>query len=1219
MTRHLTIRMAWHDDNWNGKVCQEPEKNHYCVGTHSLLSDRLARKRNLEIEKKNAGKKLDALGDYLPPCYWTSNAFSNHTLNVWHDHPFTTYEKDHKIKEKLSGYSVFTWPFRLSFNHSKERSIRYGQYPPDLEERVEQFIDKFQSGETILFFYLNFDNPISADENKYVLVGCATLKQLNMGKHFEFDPAVLKKIRSRSKKMAHFPTLNWAINASYDFSNNGVLLPYKEYLEHVEENPENSDMLDEMKILIEEEDMIPNFKYVTADIDDDSCIYLLTKLRKSFSKIKEHAIVDKDWTKNQIVIIDKLLERAWKLRGVYPGLGNILDVVGEIPEEDFGNGEKIVKLVKENTTKNILEGVFSLITKGSDIPDYLEEYEGMISDIQINLSGESKKLLQKLSLFSFTQNQIKNIITKNPKNFKTEIDLNKVESNPYLLCENYSPGTPDLDEITVSDREIGTFTIDVGMFPNSKFLKRDIKLQDLKQNSPQRLRAVIINYLKILENKGDCYAPLHNIYEFIKDFPLFYREELDLPEDDLVLNKKYQTHFAEKLVTIENKHDHYFYLKEIYQAEKLIKNSISTLLERKDNSVKVADLDQFLDSQASILGLKIKNFPKEQFHEERKKLIQGALTKSLFVISGKPGSGKTQAIKKVIDAIKAKGENVTLIAPTGKASLRLKMATEDQGAKTIDRLIYSEGYADILNDFENFIIPKSRKEPIIQNLVIDESSMLDLKKLAVLFKMITNEKGDIWTKRVILVGDENQLPPIGYGKPFFDIIEYIKTNEKYRKANFVELRTNCRQQFDNEIIRVAEIFRSGNRYYEETLNEIVSGKFSSPGFSVHLWDDQEELFKKIEKRLNEITIESLKNQGIKLPSEKSDQLNLLFGLTNNGSVKGGSQSMTLDSFQILSPYRGNYFGTLGLNDKIKSTYRHQHPLESKMYGKQIPFTHSDKIISIANQYDWDPTSRRIDLVLSNGSIGIVNIINDPYPQRRFFFSDLQYPLEKLKEPDDYELAYAITIHKSQGSEFEHTFIVIPSKRSLLSRELLYTALTRSTRKVTLFLQNDKENSVLENARSRSDILPRLTSIFSSPEDSRKIYEPKPGVFVRSKVEYILFKELENKGVDFEYEKPHEFKTKNKKIVCKPDFTIKIGKEEFYLEHLGMLDTQEYYENWKQRKELYEENNLGDKLITTDDLNGIKEEKIVKLVDDLMNKMLKKTKESKFSLHHYNLY
>ena len=432
-------------------------------------------------------------------------------------------------------------------------------------------------------------------------------------------------------------------------------------------------------------------------------------------------------------------------------------------------------------------------------------------------------------------------------------------------------------------------------------------------------------------------------------------------------------------------------------------------------------------------------------------------------------------------------------------------------------------------------------------LLHQSTSMLDLKKFAVLLKMLYDKKNNMeFTKRIILVGDENQLPPIGYGRPFFDIIEFLKSDKKYSNENYVRLETNCRQKFDDNILEIIDLFAGKKRYYEERISEISSGTFSSPGFDVQLWDNATELRQKINTRLEDI----VKSSGGKTPKEKSSQLNLLFGLNEDGSVQSDYQfekTMNLDRWQLITPYRGGYFGTLGLNDYIKSEYRERHSLEDKIWIAN-PFTHSDKIICIKNQYVWDRANHVSELKLSNGSMGLVNLKEQPYPHRKFYFSDLtEGGLDYLpgSNDDDYELAYGITIHKSQGSEFEHTFVVLPKKRALLTRELIYTALSRSTDKVTLFLQKTSDNSILEQAMHKSAILPRETSIFEEPQEDRKlIYEPRKGVYVRSKIEYMLFKELEQSGINFEYEKSLKVKklVNDDFIEIKPDFTIKLGKK-----------------------------------------------------------------------------
>jgi exodeoxyribonuclease V alpha subunit len=151
---HLTVRMAWHDNNWNGCVCQNPAENPYCVGTHSLLSGRLERDRNLKTEEACAGKGISKLtAEQMPPCFWSINAFGSTEGPIEHKHPFPWLKVPH-IQDSIKPYSVFTWPFKLSFNHADSRQKRFGNYPPDIEDRVDSFNKKFVPNKSILFFWL---------------------------------------------------------------------------------------------------------------------------------------------------------------------------------------------------------------------------------------------------------------------------------------------------------------------------------------------------------------------------------------------------------------------------------------------------------------------------------------------------------------------------------------------------------------------------------------------------------------------------------------------------------------------------------------------------------------------------------------------------------------------------------------------------------------------------------------------------------------------------------------------------------------------------------------------------------------------------------------------------------------------------------------------------------------------------------------------------------
>ena len=432
---HITVRMAWHDSNWNGHICQNPEANTYCVGTHSLLSGRIEKKRKLDFEKNNPGKPLAKLGtDEIPPCYWSANAFGKNSVNIAQRHAFTWIKEN--IPDTLKAYSIFTWPFKLSFVHTEENQVKHGNYWPDLEPRIENFIKKFIPGQSIIFFYLNYDNPVSADEMKYLLLGCSVMTDQPKTTYFPFTQEFLKDIRQPKFKngkkditMKNFPRINWAIQLSHN-PEQAVLLPYKEYIDYAEENPEDEEKLHEMKVIIEEPSLVRSFKYVAMDIDDDKCLYLLYKLRKSIKKIQEHnqLVVHSD-LKEEEKKIEKLIGKVWEKRGIYPCLNKVVDYFlgnRELSDELASN------LIGTTDEKNDLSAIFEKIIKGK-VPKELKENESDLVDlVEKRVFKKNCKSLLKLGLFNLTQYQIDKII--NDDNL-----LSGLDANPYILYEDYEP------------------------------------------------------------------------------------------------------------------------------------------------------------------------------------------------------------------------------------------------------------------------------------------------------------------------------------------------------------------------------------------------------------------------------------------------------------------------------------------------------------------------------------------------------------------------------------------------------------------------------------------------------------------------------------------------------------------------------------------------------------------------------------------------------------
>lgn len=1237
--KHLTARLSWHDDKWNGNICRHPKENGSCTAPNSLLSERVARRKNSELEAEHAKEKIDKfLPEYIPPCFWSANAFSPNPAEVVFRHPFPNLEKE--VGDSLSEYSIYTWPFRLAFTHSKKEKKKHGRYHPELKERISHFFDKFEPDKTIVFFYLDYDNPVSADEHKYALVGCSKLAEIGDFDDFQFNQSELEEIRS-DEGMDNFPTVNWAIEVSHKWENTGIRLPYHEYLEYVEENPEEWEMLEEMRVLVDEEELTSRFKYVAEEVDSDQCLYLLYKLRRAIKKVQEHPVVE-DYSREE-ELIDDYIQEVWKRRGLYPGLPNVISLLINPDTEEVEKGEKIVSLVKKNLPpdEDVLDYILEIVRGGKETPDYLSQLERPIRKARRRIREYEPLLglLRKLCLFSLTKFQLKRILFPNesedvhPFGGKT-LAVEEIEDNPYLLCEEYTPITEEeekrneeLDRLDIRDEPISLFTIDIGMFPDEDYIESNMDLQDLMPTSPERMRAVIINYLRRIGDRGNCYASLDSVLQRIREHPLFYKQienENLLLRENQFKKKVAKEHFDERLDLVEKGDKTFFYLQEVKRAEEIVEEVVENLVGRESYDIDLSWVDGHVDEENQKMKGKIEGFDPEQFREERRKVYRGALKSSFYVISGKPGSGKTFVLREIAKRIQEDfGENLTLLTPTGKAALRVKEETDFEGAQTIDRFIYKNEYSECLENFENLLDMEKKGSFSIENLIIDEASMVNLQRLSVLFNMLKLQ-GLRNVKRVILVGDNHQLPPIGYGSPFHDIVESFKRNKEKREKHFAYLRSNCRQEYDPQVLKAAEIFRGKNRYYSEMLDRLLEGGEISKGLTVEGWEG-EELREQLGKRLDTLVDGELSSEE---EEGREEKLNKVFGLYESGFVpKNRAENLHLDKFQIITPYRaGRPYGAISLNEFIRDEYK-DHEWQPK--EGRSSFFHSDKVMRTTNWYQWNPKASQKELALSNGSIGVI-CDHGKKGVRRGYFPDysLDYPFftwDRIDGEENFELAYAITVHKSQGSDFDNTFVVIPKKRGLLTRELIYTALTRSKGQLTLFVQEpeNKGKNPLEVARDRSHLLRRNTSLFSDPTQSWWALFPDTDDWVRSRAEYILYRALKEKEdediLQFRYEEPLELETEEGNTEIKPDFTLEVNGNIYYWEHLGLLDRKDYYSDWRNRRSLYENNGLGDALITTDDMNGIQHMRINQVITDVVNNDLIFTGDSRFSNHHYKLY
>ena len=387
--------------------------------------------------------------------------------------------------------------------------------------------------------------------------------------------------------------------------------------------------------------------------------------------------------------------------------------------------------------------------------------------------------------------------------------------------------------------------------------------------------------------------------------------------------------------------------------------------------------------------------------EQQKQAVIEAVNHGVLVLTGGPGTGKTTTINAIIRYFEAEQLDIFLAAPTGRAAKRMTEATGYE-ASTIHRLLEISGMVE--EAVSNLRFERNEQNPLEADVVIiDEMSMVDINLMNALLSAIPVGA------RLILVGDMNQLPSVGPGSVLQDII---------RSNNF------C-------VVELEEIFRQA-----EESDIVVNAHKINAGTMVAIDNDSEDFF--FLKRYDaDIIIRVM----IALIKEK---------------LPSYVEAKPLD-IQVLTPMRKGVLGVERLNSVLQ-----QHlnpPTEGKRergHGDNI-FREGDKVMQIKNNYQlkWELRGQKGLAVeegvgVFNGDMGIVSQINTFAEILTVEFDEGRFAEYSFKELDELELAYAVTIHKSQGSEYPAVILpLLSGPKMLLTRNLLYTAVTRARRCVTI--------------------------------------------------------------------------------------------------------------------------------------------------------------------------
>ena len=475
----------------------------------------------------------------------------------------------------------------------------------------------------------------------------------------------------------------------------------------------------------------------------------------------------------------------------------------------------------------------------------------------------------------------------------------------------------------------------------------------------------------------------------------------------------------EKRIVVKRSEETNVYLSGSYYTELAVaKMLIDINIKAKYDISKIEDKIRKIEDKEGII-----------LDDLQRQAVIESINSGLIIITGGPGTGKTTTINTIIKYFESEGESISLAAPTGRAAKRMSEATSYE-AKTIHRLLeitpnISENSNSIGTHFE-----RNEDNPLEADvLIIDEVSMVDIFLMNALLKAVA-----IGT-RLILVGDINQLPSVGPGTVLKDLIEsncfnVVRLNKIYRQSVRSDIVVNAHKIMTNEDIDLSK-----------KSNDFIFIKQNNPE---HVMDSI-------------ITL----------------MIDKLPGYVNS----------TINELQVMTPMRKGPLGVevlnLFLQNKLNPTSKQKN---EKEYDATV-FREGDKVMQIKNNYqkEWYIYNEKhfpVDkgLGVYNGDIGVIKEIDMFSESFTICFDDGKVSKYEFSEFNEIELAYAITVHKSQGSEYPAVIIPIyKGPAMLMNRNLIYTAITRAKRCVVLvgvpeafytMIQNTKEMARYTGLKSR---------------------------------------------------------------------------------------------------------------------------------------------------------
>lgn len=454
------------------------------------------------------------------------------------------------------------------------------------------------------------------------------------------------------------------------------------------------------------------------------------------------------------------------------------------------------------------------------------------------------------------------------------------------------------------------------------------------------------------------------------------------------------------------------YIDKIDSQEYVFRQSMYLAEENIANCIIEHTRFQMKEKDLSKLISKVSNKNGIDLSEEQISAISTCLNNMISIVTGGPGTGKTTIIKCIIDILEEEKKNYVLCAPTGRAAKRITQTTGKE-AKTLHRLLEISKIDD--NDIDMFY-EYQVKQVEDEVIIIDEASMIDLMMMNNLVKGIKPDT------QVIIVGDVNQLPSVGPGSVLKDIIasDIVPT---------VELKQIYRQSAKSDIIVNA--------------HKVNEGEYP--------------IFKSKDTDMFFISTSTIEQTVSEISSLISYRLETYAPLD------------VLRDLQVLTPVKKTELGTIQLNEKIQEILNPKSESKKQVEYQSRIFREKDKVMQIINNYDKKYSIEgKFFEGIYNGDIGYIELIDNDEEKLYVKFDEDRLVEYDFDELDQLEHSYAITIHKSQGSEFDYVILpIFTGYKKLLTRNLLYTAMTRAKKMLIIVGNRNVVNYMVDNLESKN--------------------------------------------------------------------------------------------------------------------------------------------------------